>query len=420
MRINLRGDNVLNSKTEYSRCRLPRLTIDREEWKSAKEKETKRLKETEWVEQHVVEDDWVTEEETNMSEWHKENERPKVKRRMDEEEQRVRKRRKLEPLVNWGSGGEGEDEERIRDWLLGSTEMDNDVEKDGPVRPLLDIAEPSRKLRQLEISFGRCLETDVSAGLHGDVDEEDGRCVRQEDKEHGGEVVAVTEPRMTPVAPQVKKRKKTLKRLAAENKKMTPWLKPKRKETQAAEDPERERVELMELDAPELEDTGLLERLEEAKMKKSKWRTNFDIGVMVKELVESVVSRSVVGKLLEEVVTRSAWRTQINQVWRLLEYDQPLQDIIRKKMERQEAEHRRVFEEMVRDDRVQKVEELRKKFASRRIMGEVTKLEELMQSLDITISREGSKGHQAMPQEQQEDMDWKVVEVSEHALLDQC
>jgi hypothetical protein len=154
-------------------------------------------------------------------------------------------------------------------------------------------------------------------------------------------------------------------------------------------------------------------------MKRSKWRTNFDIGVMVKELVESVVSRSVVGKLLEEVVTRSAWRTQINQVWRLLEYDQPLQDIIRKKMERQEAEHRRVFEEMVRDDRVQKVEELRKKFASRRMMGEVTKLEELMQSLDITISRKGSKGHQAMPQEQQEDMDWKVVEVSELALLDQ-
>ena len=68
----------------------------------------------------------------------------------------------------------------------------------------------------------------------------------------------------------MKKRKKTLKRLVAENKKMTPWLKPKRKETQAAEDPERDRVELMELDAPELEYTGLLERLEEAKMKKSK------------------------------------------------------------------------------------------------------------------------------------------------------
>ena len=128
------------------------------------------------------------------------------------------------------------------------------MEKEGPVRQLLDIAEPNRKLRQLEISFGRCLETDVSAGLHGDVDEEDGISVRQEDTlERGVEVVAVTEPRMTPVTQQVKKRKKTLKRLAAENKKLTPWLKPKRKETQAAEDPEKERVELMELDAPELE-----------------------------------------------------------------------------------------------------------------------------------------------------------------------
>ena len=83
-------------------------------------------------------------------------------------------------------------------------------------------------------------------------------------------------------------------------------------------------------------------------------------------------------------------------------------------MERQEAEHRRVFEEMVRDDRVQKVEELKKKFATRRMMGE-----ELMQSLDVTISREGSTEYQAMSHEHQEDIDWKVVEVSEHALLDQ-
>ena len=45
MRINLRGENVLNYKTEYSRCRLPRLTIDREDWK------TKRLKEDELIEQ---------------------------------------------------------------------------------------------------------------------------------------------------------------------------------------------------------------------------------------------------------------------------------------------------------------------------------------------------------------------------------
>ena len=32
VRIDMRGGQVLNSKTEYSRCRLPRLTIDRNEW----------------------------------------------------------------------------------------------------------------------------------------------------------------------------------------------------------------------------------------------------------------------------------------------------------------------------------------------------------------------------------------------------
>jgi hypothetical protein len=32
VRIDIRGQNVLNSRTEFSRCHLPRLTIDLEEW----------------------------------------------------------------------------------------------------------------------------------------------------------------------------------------------------------------------------------------------------------------------------------------------------------------------------------------------------------------------------------------------------
>ena len=32
VRIELRGSGVLNSKAEYSRCRVPRLTINKEEW----------------------------------------------------------------------------------------------------------------------------------------------------------------------------------------------------------------------------------------------------------------------------------------------------------------------------------------------------------------------------------------------------
>ena len=34
VRIELRGKGVLNSKAEYSRCRVPRLTINKDEWKS--------------------------------------------------------------------------------------------------------------------------------------------------------------------------------------------------------------------------------------------------------------------------------------------------------------------------------------------------------------------------------------------------
>ena len=40
VRIDLRGENILNSKAEYSRCRVPRLRIDMEGWKEkTKEKE---------------------------------------------------------------------------------------------------------------------------------------------------------------------------------------------------------------------------------------------------------------------------------------------------------------------------------------------------------------------------------------------
>ena len=33
VRIDMRGEGIINSNTEYSRCRFPRLVIDNEEWK---------------------------------------------------------------------------------------------------------------------------------------------------------------------------------------------------------------------------------------------------------------------------------------------------------------------------------------------------------------------------------------------------
>ena len=44
VRIELRGENILNSKSEFNRCKVPRLKINMEEWKSSKEKEKEKDK----------------------------------------------------------------------------------------------------------------------------------------------------------------------------------------------------------------------------------------------------------------------------------------------------------------------------------------------------------------------------------------
>ena len=36
VRIDSRGTDILNSKSEYSRCRVPRLQLDMEEWDASK------------------------------------------------------------------------------------------------------------------------------------------------------------------------------------------------------------------------------------------------------------------------------------------------------------------------------------------------------------------------------------------------
>ena len=40
VRIDLRGQNIINSKSEYSRCRVPRLRIDKDEWKYDEQKQS--------------------------------------------------------------------------------------------------------------------------------------------------------------------------------------------------------------------------------------------------------------------------------------------------------------------------------------------------------------------------------------------
>ena len=60
VRIDLRGGGVLNSKTEYSRCRIPRLVVDMEEWKRKKSEEKTLLETLPLPGEGLVEEETMT------------------------------------------------------------------------------------------------------------------------------------------------------------------------------------------------------------------------------------------------------------------------------------------------------------------------------------------------------------------------
>ena len=107
IRIELRGESVLNSKSEFNRCKIPRLTINLDEWKSRKEKEKEEEGRSHRAEPGKEEDHqepsdqweddgWLLEAEESLS-------MMDMKRKMDNQpSKRKSKRLKLERLVCWG------------------------------------------------------------------------------------------------------------------------------------------------------------------------------------------------------------------------------------------------------------------------------------------------------------------------------
>ena len=97
VRIDMRWGGILNSKTEYLRCRLPRLVIDNEELRKSKTEEKKNL------EKEIV----STENDLdNVSDRGMENEvdnnRMENKRKKGKSGTGQSKKRKLDPVVDWG------------------------------------------------------------------------------------------------------------------------------------------------------------------------------------------------------------------------------------------------------------------------------------------------------------------------------
>ena len=100
------------------------MTIDRDEWKAAKEKEKKVSDEEDTtVDDELIDEEmaWLTEEESAMATWNGNHHRERSKRKtVQDQDVRGSKRKKLDLLVDWGEHGEDEKEAgNIRSWLTG-------------------------------------------------------------------------------------------------------------------------------------------------------------------------------------------------------------------------------------------------------------------------------------------------------------
>ena len=113
VRIDLRGDGILNSKAEYSRCRVPRLVVDMECWKSKQDEKKSGEKIIPEGKKVSKPEDGKEIELTEAEEALGEREQPKRKTERKLEGKKP-KRRKLDLLEGWGlNTSQEEDQHQI-------------------------------------------------------------------------------------------------------------------------------------------------------------------------------------------------------------------------------------------------------------------------------------------------------------------
>ena len=89
VRIELRGGSILNSRSEYTRCRVPRLRIDLEGWKLEQKKSSIQK-----------EDPLVTEAESSLED--QDDRKRKSREEAGDQGRSKTKRLRLEKLTGWG------------------------------------------------------------------------------------------------------------------------------------------------------------------------------------------------------------------------------------------------------------------------------------------------------------------------------
>ena len=134
---------MLNSRSEHSRCRLPRLMIDMEEWRVKKKEEKKALEPDRNVTEICTEEEGI---DTELA-VEEESARRMTSKRKEWKEDKFKpaKRMKLAPLTNWG-GKVTEKRQGVLDWLTVPEEAK--VQDDEDDRNWLGT-EKSKKLNSL-------------------------------------------------------------------------------------------------------------------------------------------------------------------------------------------------------------------------------------------------------------------------------
>ena len=144
---------ILNSRSEYSRCRVPRLQIDQEPWLNRKkDKGVEKSKEDVPVPAKPMDD--IPEETKNIVE--DEARRLEMKRKGTSERLRPKKKRKFEKLEGWGDPSvESEEKSEVVAMDVGPIEVEETIIDKKSKEPTKTKLKISAEVRRAKFKFKR-------------------------------------------------------------------------------------------------------------------------------------------------------------------------------------------------------------------------------------------------------------------------
>ena len=379
VRIEQRGLGVLNSKAEFSRCSLPRLTIDVEEWRRKKleyEQAAKLATETEGLE---VMDNMLNEVAAFKVE----------KRKFSQDgDGRRKKKRKLEVLVNWGEKMEVRPLQDDRDIQIedmvaeGMVSVDMTVsvaslQEDTRQRSMSEYTMPPGEVMakqmveqlmekawsKLEISIlgtafaSELMEEEVlprvlevvennkvtkelleDNAVMAEMDQE--FCLVGEEKDHKPKQKLRGVPRKRIRKEDIPKPKKptrkTLLAMAAlDCRKLTNWV---------------NKIEPV--------DPLVQKKRRLAESKKESWTINFLCSGLVNELIDRIQAEAECSRVMMKLMDRAWNRVKLRGAWGWLKSDKALQRSIMAMIRDEDVEMRRQVEEERRRKRLERKAEL--------------------------------------------------------------